>query len=394
MSTIRLVGVILLALVGAGCATWGPGHPEPSLHYLSGYARALAFAPDGQTLVAVRGRNANAAAVLNVGTLAEVRTLKGKDGSRSVIKGPPGAAAFSRDGKLLATAGIDDLVILWSTETWTEVRRLPETLWVTGLAFTPEGRSLVTAGPGPFARVWDVHTGEKVAVFAGHNGAVVSVAVSPDGKRLATGSVDNTVKLWDLAGPGEVVVLDQRTVPVSSVAFSPDGTRLVSSGAGLGAVVWPISPGQGVGQPTVLAAAPPADDATKALLFGASVMSVTAAATQGGVFHIIIPGQGSTPTRLSTSFACPVAISPDGALVAVIQHAPSIMGDHQVEIFELNTQRRIAEYTRGISALAFSPDGKTLAVSGILGVIQLDPYTGKERDTKASADAGSGGTDQ
>lgn len=377
MSSIRLVWVLLLASLCTGCASWGPVHPEPSLHYLSGFARALAFAPDGQILVALRGRNENTAVVLEARTLSEVRRLEGKDGSRSVIQGPPGAAAFSPDGKLLATAGIDDLVILWNTETWTEVRRLPETLWVTGLAFTPDGRSLVTAGPGPFSRVWDVDTAEKIAVFAGHSKAVVSVAVSPDGRRIATGSVDKTVRIWDLGGLGDPVVLDHRIVPASSVVFSPDGRLLVSSTAGLGAVVWPLQPGLGI-KPTNLAAPPPADDATKAVMVAASMLSVIAAATQGGVFHVIIPGQGPTPTRESKSFTCPVAVSPDGALLAVIQHAPSLAGDYQVEIYDLNTQRRIADYAGGISALAFSPDSKTLAVSGILGVILLDPYTGKE----------------
>jgi WD40 repeat protein len=328
--------------------------------------------------VAVRGRHENRAVVLEARTLSELRTLEGKDGRRSVLQGPPGGAAFSPDGKLLATAGLDDIVILWNTETWTEVRRLPETHWVTGVAFTQDGRYLATAGPGPFARIWDLDTGEKVAVFAGHNEAVISVAVSPDGSRLATGSVDKTVRVWDLGGTGPVTVLDQRIAPASSVAFSPDGSLLASSGAGFGAIVWPILPGQEGPRPTSLTAPPPADDATKVLVVASSILSVAAAATQGGVFHVIFPGAGPTPTRKSPYFMCPVAISPDGALLAVIQHAPSLAGNHQVEVYDLKTRRRVAEYAGAHSALAFSPDSKTLAVSGIVRVILLDPSTGKE----------------
>jgi WD40 repeat protein len=62
----------------------------------------------------------------------------------------------------------------------------------------------------------------------------------------------------------------------------------------------------------------------------------------------------------------------------VVQYALAPAVDYQVEIYDLKSQRRIAEYTGGISAMAFSPDSKTLAVSGILGMILLDPHTGNE----------------
>jgi tetratricopeptide (TPR) repeat protein len=65
------------------------------------------------------------------------------------------------------------------------------------LAFSPDGKRLVSASSDGTVKLWDVTTGQEALTLTGHTGAVISVAFSPDGKQLVTGSEDKMVKLWD-----------------------------------------------------------------------------------------------------------------------------------------------------------------------------------------------------
>ena len=74
--------------------------------------------------------------------------------------------------------------------------------------------------------MWDAATGAEVSTLKGHTGEVTCVAFSPDGKRIVSGSVDRTVKVWDADTGVAVGSLKAHTERVSSVAYSPDGLRV------------------------------------------------------------------------------------------------------------------------------------------------------------------------
>ena len=93
------------------------------------------------------------------------------------------------------------------------------------MAFSPDGKRIVSGSGDNTVRLWDADTGQPIGEpLTGHTGAVTSVAFSPDGKRIASGSGDNTVRLWD-ADTGQPIgePLTGHTDAVTSVAFSPDG---------------------------------------------------------------------------------------------------------------------------------------------------------------------------
>jgi WD40 repeat protein len=115
---------------------------------------------------------------------------------------------------------------------------------VSGIAFTPDGRLLVSTSPNGRLIVRDLTRGKDLPVIETDQGALQDVAISPDGRLAATAGADRTVKLWSLPDGGRVVTLSGHSRPVSAVGFSPDGRRLASAGEDQTVLVWDVASGQ------------------------------------------------------------------------------------------------------------------------------------------------------
>ena len=98
------------------------------------------------------------------------------------------------------------------------------------VAFSPDGRYIVSGSSDMTIRLWDAQTGDQVgSPLQGHTSFVNSVAFSPDGRYIVSGSDDRSIRVWDAQTGGQVGnPLQGHTDSVWSVAFSPDGSHILS----------------------------------------------------------------------------------------------------------------------------------------------------------------------
>jgi WD40 repeat protein len=387
--------------------------------------RSVAFSPDGKIL-AVAGdrpqvllfepitgkelrhlRSLDAVGFLEVTWAPDGGTVAGRALHDEVtfwdpVKGTEGRSlthagriAYSPDGKFLAVCG--ESVRVEEADTGKKVATLgtssspPTALGLlpdeTFAAFSPDGKTLAVAGQKGGVRLWDTATWKEKTESAGHRGRVWAVAASADGTRLVTGGGDGTVRLWD-AGTGKEVVSspsDEGREAVHALALSPDGKLLASGGADGKVRLWdPVNLKE-------LRRLKGHEDGTLAVAFSPDGKVLASGGRDAKVRLWAATGEKLAETDKPRVTVCAVAFSPDGKWLACGDKAAvGVFGGGQpgrVYLWRLAEKlsdglgkpRHAREAGGDVWAVAFSPDGKTVATGGMRdGVFLWDAEAGKE----------------
>ena len=113
---------------------------------------------------------------------------------------------------------------------------------VYAVAWSPDGKTLATAGFRQHGPALGFRHPEGNQDFEGHTKLVLTVAYSPDGRHLASGSLDNSVRIWDLPATGPARTLTGQAASVVALAVKPDGKQAVAA-AGKSVKIWDLAKG-------------------------------------------------------------------------------------------------------------------------------------------------------
>jgi RNA polymerase sigma factor (sigma-70 family) len=391
------------------------GSEERSFKAHAGGASGVVFTPDGEKVVSAGADK----------TMRIWEASTGKELQKVERRKPIRALAVSPDGRLLAVGG-DDEVLLWSLADEKEVRQLkgPHNEICT-IAFSPDGKQ-VSASALTYTTIflWETATGKRLNDRSAHDGGAVgrltysadgqtitsycndrtvrqwdaatgrplrrtealqtgnhAAAVAPDGKSLASGGWNGQIRILDLAGK-ELHSWKAHEGWTTAVNYTPDGKTLASTGTDRAVVLWDPATGKelhrftvdGKGEPPNEVIFSP-DGRLVAVVVRGQALRMWEVAT-GKRRELVPPPTGAGAGLDGSTIIESVAFSPDSRLVVTGGR------DNTARLWDVTTGNHLRVFpghAGWILSVAFSRDGRTLAVGHWRGVRLWEVNTGKER---------------
>ncbi len=283
---------------------------------------------------------------------------------------------FTPDGKTVISAGSDGTIKLWDVTSRTLKKTLSgHTSEVDFLALSADGKTLASGSKDGTVKLWDVETEADRATLRVHSGGVEALAMTRDGKILATGSAESAIKLWDIP-KGKLL----KTIPLHEgersgpLAFSPDG-RLLVNGVGLTVRDIPSgSPRPFLKDGTIMDAGSLALSPDGTRLF-TTAKSGNLNDLSGAILWDFQTSKQIVALKGVNEFFLRMCVSEDSRRFAMGGMSKS-GGRRPVDILVWNLQPRraflrIKGHLGMVSALALSPDGRLLVSAGDDNVIRL-----------------------
>jgi WD40 repeat protein/serine/threonine protein kinase len=317
----------------------------------------VALSPDGKLMVAIKPNGeVFFHKLLRPGDAAGNRVLAHPRGHQDHGR----AVVFSPDGKVVATGS--ENILLWDAATMEKLGRFECDSIVWGLAFSPDGRWLVSTHADGAVLVWNVTERKCEASLSAHSDAVRAVAYSPDGQRVASAGEDRSIIVWDAASGRKEAVLNGHQTRVIGVVFSPDGEWLVSSDQDAYLIRWDLGSGQ-----------------SRWRIRSANPDNVCLAISPDGRFLAVRPGiyetDGGQPVLdRSSAEHIPALGHMESAAFSRDGRRLAFVAGNEVWVLEADGWRAVGSQQNGnvpLVSLSFSPDSRYLVTGSTDGTILL-----------------------
>jgi WD40 repeat protein len=323
---------------------WDLSSQQPISPALGTTAYKISFSPEGDSLLT---SGYSGAELWDIATGQMLRRFSATE-DRMID------AAFSPMGNMVATVGTDGNVIIWNTATAEELKRVEYTPALTSLAFSPTGNAVAFGGEDHLVQIWDIENGTRLRWLSGHQAPVTEIAFSQDGRYIVTGDEHDAPRLWTSEG-AFLRSLGEELQDIDDIVFGP-GSKIVAATEKTysegNVQVWDTETGALLQQLTY--------SSTLTALAFHPLNQLIATASQDRLVRIWDLGSGEISRTLAGHFqtvTAALAFSPDGSTLASGAYG-------EILLWNMNTFVSRSIHEEGlqyIPGITFSHDGELLA---------------------------------